>query len=107
MAPHTHSERNIPGRGGKGGEGREGREGRGGEGGRGGISILHKEMSVAYLIPFAHTALLSFVSMRTSGVLICFSANFLIALMARGARFLKPLWGEECDRDVSLEATFA
>ena len=42
-------------------------------------------------IPLDHTALLSFVSTRTSDVLICFSANFLMALMALGARFLNPL----------------
>ena len=29
--------------------------------------------------------------MRTSGVAICFSANFFTSLMARGARYLKPL----------------
>ena len=33
--------------------------------------------------------------MRTSGVLICFSANFLMAFIALGARFLKPLRREE------------
>ena len=43
------------------------------------------------LIPFAHTALFSLVSIRTSGVFICFSANFLMALTARGARRLNPL----------------
>lgn len=45
-----------------------------------------------YLMPLDQICLLSFVSTRTSVVLICFSANFLIALMALGARFLNPLW---------------
>lgn len=44
-----------------------------------------------HLIPFDQMNLLRRVSTRTSGVPICFSANFLISLMARGARFLKPL----------------
>ena len=44
-----------------------------------------------YLIPLAHTALFSLVSIRTSGVFICLYANFLMALMARGARLLNPL----------------
>ena len=37
--------------------------------------------------------------MRTSGVLICFSANFLMAFIALGARFLKPLRREEERRE--------
>ena len=46
---------------------------------------------MAYLIPLDHTCLLRLVSTRISGVPIIFSANFLISLMALGARLLKPL----------------
>ena len=47
-----------------------------------------------HLTPLAHTSLFSLVSIRTSGVPICFCANFLIAAMARGARLLNPLHRE-------------
>lgn len=46
--------------------------------------------SKEYLMPFDHSCLLRRVSILTSGVPICFSANFLISLIARGARFLNP-----------------
>jgi hypothetical protein len=45
----------------------------------------------AYRTPFDQMYLFTRVSMRTSCVPICFSANLRISLIARGARFLKPL----------------
>ena len=50
-----------------------------------------KRKYVVYLIPRDHICLFNPVSTRTSGVPIVFSANFRISLIARGARFLKPL----------------
>lgn len=56
------------------------------------INTTRQELSHrTNLMPLAHTCLFNFVSIRTSGVFICFSANFLMALIARGARFLNPL----------------
>merc|ERR1719282_1612124 len=43
------------------------------------------------LTPWVQIALLSLVSIRTSLVPICFSANFLISLTALGALYLKPI----------------
>ena len=54
-------------------------------------AIVYLLLRTPHLIPFSQTALFSFVSILTSGVFICFTANFLIALIAMGARFLKPL----------------
>lgn len=48
-----------------------------------------------YFTPFDHKNLFKRVSTRTSLVPICCSANFRTSLMARGARFLKPLEKEE------------
>ena len=42
-------------------------------------------------MPFDQTCLFRLVSIRTSGVPIIFSANFLISFIALGARRLKPL----------------
>lgn len=44
-----------------------------------------------YLIPFDQMCLFKRVSILTSLVPISFSANLRISLMARGARFLKPM----------------
>merc|ERR550525_131181 len=44
-----------------------------------------------FLTPWDHKCLLRRVSILTSVVPICFSANFLTSLMARGARYLKPM----------------
>jgi hypothetical protein len=44
-----------------------------------------------YLTPCDQICLFNLVSMRTSLVPICFSANFLISVIALGARRLKPL----------------
>lgn len=49
------------------------------------------KMNAAYRTPFDQMNLLTRVSIRTSFVPICFSANLRISLIARGARFLKPL----------------
>lgn len=49
--------------------------------------------------------LLTRVSMRTSGVPICFSANLRISLMARGARFLKPLQTKRAINERSAKET--
>merc|ERR1719336_2965598 len=43
------------------------------------------------LTPWDQMALLSLVSILTSLVPICFSANFLISFTARGARYLNPI----------------
>merc|ERR1719360_325745 len=44
-----------------------------------------------FLTPWLQRCLLSLVSTLTSLVPICFSANFLISLIARGARYLNPM----------------
>ena len=61
---------------------------------------LYLNIWTTHRTPFDQTALFSLVSIRTSGVLICFSANFLIAFIALGARFLKPLRERERERDL-------
>ena len=59
---------------------------------------------IPYLIPLAHTALFSLVSIRTSGVFICLYANFLMALMARGARLLNPLKKKKTTTTKTIES---
>ncbi len=54
------------------------------------IQTWHRQWLVGKAT-FAQTALLSFTSTLTSFVLMCFVANFLISLMALGARFLKEI----------------
>ena len=57
------------------------------------VFLLDKRTRTLYgtfLIPLLHTYLFKLVSIRTSLVRICFSANFLISRMARGAFFLNP-----------------
>merc|ERR1719216_711581 len=44
-----------------------------------------------FLTPWDQMCLFNLVSILTSSVPICFSANFLISLMARGARYLNPI----------------
>ena len=58
--------------------------------------------TITNLTPWDHKCLFKRVSMRTSGVPICFSANFLISLTARGARRLKPLEFEGKKRKISI-----
>jgi len=59
-----------------------------------------------YLMPLDQTCLLSLVSTRTSGVPICFTANFLISVMARGALLLKPTpWSRLCRLMVNSRVT--
>lgn len=59
------------------------------------MEIREKEVSLSarptYRIPFDQMCLFKRVSIRTSLVRISFSANLRISLMARGARFLKPI----------------
>ena len=60
----------------------------------------------SYLTPCDQMCLLSLVSTRTSFVPICFSANFLISLMALGARYLKPMpWSRLCKLTVYSRVT--
>lgn len=50
-----------------------------------------KHLCITYRIPLDQMCLFKRVSIRTSFVRISFSANLRISLMARGARFLKPI----------------
>ena len=73
------------------------------EGGKGG-GAAHRDTlkRIRYgtaLTPLDQTAWFSFWSTRTSAVPIAFAANFLISLIARGARRLNPLRAKKRDGD--------